>query len=140
MKRKPRPTEQKATEEEIMQALEETRGLVAPAAAKLGYCRQSLHRRISQSQALKDKHDEVREQTNDYVENKLFELIAKGVPSAVIFYMKCQAKNRGYVERIENTGKDGKDLNVLPVVSPPRATSMEEWLSQNKKEKEARAA
>jgi hypothetical protein len=95
--------------------------------------RTSLSRRISGSSALKDKLGDIRESNIDIAESKLMELIGKGQPSAIIFFLKCLGKDRGYVERVETTGKDGADL-VLPIVAPPRATDMDEWLQQNRKE------
>ena len=81
----------------------------------------------------KDALNDIREDALDYVESKLFELIDKGHPSAIIFFLKCQGKHRGYVERQEVTGRDGAEV-ILPVLAPPRATSMEEWLEQNRLE------
>ena len=111
--------------------------MVAHAAKVLGQGRETLVARIKRSDHLTKVLADIRYTNLDFAESKLMELMAKGTPSAIIFYLKCQGKERGYVERVESTGKDGKDLNVLPIISPPRATSMEEWLDQNRKEKAA---
>ena len=122
------------SDKEIIAALEAAGGIVTHAAQVLGGAdRKNIARRISRSETLKAKLAECREVNIDFAETKLMELIAKGVPSATIFYLKCMGKERGYVERVEQTGKDGKDL-LLPVIAPPRASSMEEWLEQNRKE------
>jgi hypothetical protein len=39
-------------------------------------------------------------------------LIKAGNVTAIIFYLKTQAKDRGYVERQELTGADGGKLQV----------------------------
>jgi len=56
------------------------------------------------------------------------------VPS-VLFALKCLAKDRGYVERAEVTGRDGKDLGE--VVIPKREVTLEEWKQSLKLEKKS---
>lgn len=126
----------KYSELQLIESLKATGGRVYDAAEALGAAPRTIYDRIKRSDSLKQALEDIRGGKLDFAESKLMELIAKGVPSAVIFYLKCQGKNRGYVERLENTGKDGKDLQ-LPIVAPPRATSMEEWLEQNRKEAQA---
>lgn len=46
----------------------------------------------------------------DFVEHALFDRISKGDTTAIIFACKTICKSRGYVERQEVVGKDGKDL------------------------------
>jgi hypothetical protein len=46
----------------------------------------------------------------DFVEHALFDRISKGDTTAIIFACKTICKGRGYVERQEVVGKDGKDL------------------------------
>lgn len=46
----------------------------------------------------------------DYVETQLFKRIQSGDTTAIIFYCKTKLKDRGFSERTELTGKDGKDL------------------------------
>jgi|TARA_Y100000310_G_scaffold31852_1_gene30197 hypothetical protein len=124
---------QKYSDDQILEALEKCGGVVLHAAQALGAARASIQRRIDNSKELTQQLKDLREVNIDIAESKLMELIRKGQPAAVIFYLKCVAKHRGYVERAEVTGKDGADL-VLPIANVPRATSMEEWLEQNRKE------
>lgn len=120
------------TDAQIKAALQEHRGLAKNAAHALGMARSTLYVRLNRDPALKKALRSIREEALDFAESKLFELIEKGQPSAIIFFLKCQGKERGYVERVETAGKDGKGIEVLPIISPPRASSMAEWLEQNR--------
>ena len=56
-----------------------------------------------------------RAKANAFVGGKLMQLVREGNPAATIFYMKARCGWKD-VERKEITGKDGKDLNVAPVL------------------------
>ena len=117
------------TDEVLVETLKKHRGIAKDAAHELRMSRSTLYKHLKRNPYLKDALNDIREEALDYVESKLFELIDKGHPSAIIFFLKCQGKHRGYVERQEVTGRDGAEL--LPIIAPPRATSMEEWVEQN---------
>ena len=121
------------TDEVLLETLKKHRGIAKDAAHELRMSRSTLYKHLKRNPYLKDALNDIREDALDYVESKLFELIDKGHPSAIIFCLKCQGKHRGYVERQEVTGRDGAEV-ILPVLAPPRATSMEEWLEQNRLE------
>lgn len=53
---------------------------------------------------------EVEESSFDYVETQLLKRVQAGDTTAIIFYCKTKMKERGYTERTEITGKDGKGL------------------------------
>ena len=55
----------------------------------------------------------------DLAESKLYEMIKSGDKIAIIFFLNCQGKARGYVERQELTGKEGVPLGQ--VGAPVRA-------------------
>lgn len=44
--------------------------------------------------------DQAIESGKDFVEGKLRELIEKSNPTAIIFYLKCLGKDRGYIDRL----------------------------------------
>jgi len=51
----------------------------------------------------------LKEEIKDYAESKLVEQVQAGNMTAIIYYLKTQAKDRGYVEKSEN------DLNIRRV-------------------------
>ena len=51
--------------------------------------------------------DEINESLKDYAESKLMINIGRGKEASIFFFLKCRAKDRGYIERsdINITGK-----------------------------------
>lgn len=98
----------------IVTALKEARGLVMVAARKLGVSRQQLYRRIEANPEVREALEEARDFTTDTAEAALFKAIAAGEAWAVCFYLKCQGKDRGYIERHqhEHTGRDGGPIET----------------------------
>ncbi len=84
------------------------------AAKKLGVTQQAVNYRILKSPTLKAALNDIRESTLDLSETKLIQNIKKGDNTAIIFYLKCHGKNRGYVERqkVEISGDDKKPINL----------------------------
>jgi hypothetical protein len=54
----------------------------------------------------------------DFAENALLKQIKEGVTTSIIFFLKTQAKHRGYIERQELTGADGDKLETGVVILP----------------------
>lgn len=48
----------------------------------------------------------------DFYENALDKQAQKGNIAAIAFFLKCRAKNRGYIERTELTGVGGKPVQI----------------------------
>jgi len=70
-------------------------------AEALSVSRKQLYRWYTSSAKLKAEMDNIKESMLDFAESKLAELIAAGDKTAIIFFLKCQGKKRGYVERQE---------------------------------------
>lgn len=101
----PRPkkasTKRRLKKREIIEAILGARGILLVAANNLACARQTLYKRAQQDPDIQAAIDQGREALKDYAEGRLVALMAKdtgpGV-TAVIFYLKTQAKERGYIE------------------------------------------
>ena len=58
----------------------------------------------------KDRVFDIDQSFVDEVEQTLFKQIRKGNINAIIFYMRCKAKDRGYVEKFDDLNKIKSDL------------------------------
>ncbi len=86
------------------QAVEEIKGsggYVTVVAGRLNVSRQHVYTLIKKYKTVADAIQDEREKQKDYAEGKLQEQIKAGNMTAIIFYLKTQAKARGYVERVE---------------------------------------
>jgi len=101
--------------EEYAQAVTEAQGLISVAARRLGVSRSSVYDAAKNHVEVRQAIEDARERTTDLAEGKLFQKINDGDNTAIIFYLKTQAKQRGYVERQEVTGAEGGELTVRVV-------------------------
>lgn len=120
-KKKPqKPRNKKATVDELeaqnvelsRKAIIKAGGNIAGAAKALKINRRTLYRRIERHEDLLEDLTDVREESLDLAESKLMAAIKRGEAWAICFKLKCHGKSRGYVERQEITGKDGRPLNA----------------------------
>lgn len=100
------------TPEEVAEALREAHGLMSAAGRRLGISRQAVWKYAKKYKIVADARDDAKESMKDFAESKLFQEIDAGNMTAIIFYLKTQAKDRGYVERVEQTGADGNSVQV----------------------------
>lgn len=103
---------EKFTAEQIANALIEAKGFVSVAAKNLGCAPNTVRNYIKRYATCAQAVEDTREEMKDFAESKLFTEIKNGNITAIIFYLKTQAKDRGYVERAERTGADGGPLQV----------------------------
>ena len=92
---------QRFTEEHVAQAVTEAKGILTIAARNLGCSKSTVYEYLERYSSLKGVLAEARESAIDFVESKLMKAIEDGNVTAMIFYLKTQAKHRGYVERQE---------------------------------------
>lgn len=93
----------------------EYNGNIAAIARRLGVSRGTIHNRMKDSPKLGVAIEDARESMIDNVESALYREVLAGNVTAMIFWLKTQGKRRGWVERQELTGADGKDV-VIRVV------------------------
>ena len=96
----PRGRPIKCTPVQVSDALLASDGNLTAAATKLGVTRQGVYDYIDRYK-LQDVLDQSREKMADEAVGQLHRLVRDGNLGAVIFYLKTQAKSRGYTERIE---------------------------------------
>lgn len=110
VKRRPR----KSTEDKkgaFVKAFAQSRGIIAPACKAVSINRTTYYDWMERDPAFAEAVEAIRQEQIDTVESALLNKIEDGDTTAVIFYLKTKGKERGYSERTELTGRDGKDLN-----------------------------
>lgn len=99
----------------IEKAIVKAFGNLSTASKSLGVERATLYKWIEQ-EGLEEAVQEGRNTRLDFAESMLDKGMLEGNITATIFFLKTQGKSRGYVERQEVTGADGKKLfevNIL---------------------------
>ena len=101
------------TAQQVIDAIKEADGYVSKIASLLGCSVQTVYNYRDKHKTVAEAWHDVRERRHDFVENALHKRIKDGSDTAIIFYLKTQAKDRGYVERQEHTGADGDPLKIV---------------------------
>jgi hypothetical protein len=102
----------KYSQEQMIKALEESKGLIAPAARTLGCSRDTIRSYLAEYEDIARAIADQREAVTDMAENALYQAILDREAWAVCFYLKCQGKSRGYVERAEVSGPNGAPVKI----------------------------
>lgn len=98
--------------EAMLEALLVSFGIIAHAAKQVGITRQVHYQWLESDPEYKQNVADLKEYKKDFIESKLIKLINDGDTAATIFAAKTQLKDRGYVERTELSGPDGKPIQV----------------------------
>ena len=110
----------------IIAAISESNGLLTLAAKKAGIGYSTVWRYTQDFPTVKQSVTEAKERMLDFAEGKLYEKIKSGDNAAIIFFLKTQGKKRGYVERSEVTGEDGKPMETRVTVVSENAKKLTE--------------
>jgi len=102
----------KFTADEVEKALRDTGGFVTYAAKKLGCHYTTVLNYLKRSKRLRQVKEEIEEAYIDLGEVELIKKMKSGDLGAICFYLKCKAKNRGYIERMEHGGMDGDSIKI----------------------------
>lgn len=85
----------------LIEALEKSLGVVTIACKTAGCGRTTFYEYYRSDEKFKDEVDSLKDVALDFAESQLHKKIKEGSDTAIIFYLKCQGKKRGYVERSE---------------------------------------
>lgn len=88
----------------IMGEIKRLQGNLNAAAKSLKISRKTLDKYVSKSKVLQELCKEIFEEEIDQVEKALHNQIDKGNLTAILFYLKCKGRERGWIEKT--------DLNV----------------------------
>lgn len=97
----------------VTEMLYATAGLRTIAAERLGVTVAAMDWFLSKHPACQAAREQAREKLKDYAESKLFEKMRKGDKTALIFFLKTQAKDRGYIERVERLNANVDALEAI---------------------------
>lgn len=104
------------TAQEAIEAIRGSGGFVTEIAKRLGVSRTHVYRLRDKYVSVAEAIEDEREKQKDFAEGQLLKGINSGNMTAIIFFLKCQAKERGYVERQELTGADGGPVVIKPYI------------------------
>ncbi len=102
----------KTQKKAMLQALEATLGVVTAACIECGIERKTHYRWMKSDPKYAAAVDDIQNIAIDFAESKLHQQIRSNNTTATIFFLKTKGKNRGYIERTELTGPDGKELQT----------------------------
>ena len=114
------PLQERYTVEQIAKAIIKCGGWLAKAADVLGCTYKTIWRYSEKYPELKELIEDVKNRQLDEVEEKLLGKVRAGDVTACIWWLKCQGKGRGWVERQEWAGVEDKPitLRVVPAFAP----------------------
>ena len=104
------------TIKQIDDALRATGGFVTYSAKKLNVTYAAIYARIQKSPQLQRTLKEVKESYLDLAEHKLITKVKDEDLGAIIWYLKCQGRGRGYVENPKGDNPDNQIAQPIKVV------------------------
>ena len=101
------------TATQAIEAAKGSRGFITTIANRLGVSRQTVYNLMRKYTTFGQAVSDERETLKDFAEGKLLKQIEAENMTAIIFYLKTQAKDRGYIEKIEIEHLLKKELEAL---------------------------
>jgi len=112
----------------ILEALEQTLGVVTSACRKVGVGRTTFYGWLNDDEEFAKAVQDIENVALDFAESQLHQQIKSGNPTSTIFYLKTKGKKRGYIERMENVNTN-KNLDLSDLTDE----ELEERLKQAKR-------
>lgn len=111
----------------FLKTLAKNHGIIGPACKVAGICRQTYNNYYKNDPAFRLAVDEIREAAVDFVESSLYQQINSGNTTATIFYLKCKAKDRGYVEKTEIALDATSTIKIIYIVPETEDKQLPEY-------------
>ena len=89
----------KNLKEAMLVALEQHLGIVTTSCKEVGIHRDTHYEWLKKDKEYKRKVKDIENVALDFAESALHQQIKKGNPLSTMFYLKCKAKKRGYIEQ-----------------------------------------
>jgi hypothetical protein len=109
--------------EAMLEAMEKNLGIVTDSCRQIGISRDTHYRWLKEDKEYKKAIKDIENVALDFAESALHQQIKKGNPLSTMFYLKCKAKKRGYIEQqdIKVTGnmKFKADFGESNTIQPP---------------------
>lgn len=83
----------------MLLALEKSLGIVTQACAAVGISRDTHYEYLKKDKEYRKAVKSIENVALDFAETNLHKQISKGNPLSTIFYLKCRARKRGYIEQ-----------------------------------------
>jgi hypothetical protein len=99
-------------DEKVKECIADAKGVLVNVCKRLGVSRQPLVDHIKGNKELEDALNIARESMLDVGEDVLYNAVKAGEPWAVCFYLKCQGKSRGYVEKGDTNNAEGTNVQI----------------------------
>lgn len=85
----------------FIDTLKQSYGILTPALEIAGITRQTFNKYYNTDPEFALEIDNIRESAIDFVESQLYEQIKAKNPTSTIFYLKCRARSRGYIDNVD---------------------------------------
>ena len=114
----------------LIQALENSLGIVSTACNRTGISRSSYYKWYKEDQEFRKKVDDIDNVKLDFVESKLFKNIENEKEKSIIFYLQHKGHKRGYIQRqninLTSNEQDIKKIEIEIIESKGNSSSTKE--------------
>lgn len=108
----------------MLAALEKSLGVVTTACREVGLARNTHYEYLKSDKDYRRAVKELENVALDFAESQLHKQIQKGNPLATIFFLKCKARKRGYIEqqdfKVQGNMKFKVDFGTSDTIHTPQ--------------------
>jgi ACT domain-containing protein len=117
--------ERNLKKETLLEALENSLGIVSTACNRTGISRSSFYKWYHEDEEFRKKVDDIDNVKLDYVETKLFKNIENEKEKSIIFYLQHKGHKRGYVQKQSiNLTSNEEDIKKIEIeIIKPKGNS-----------------